>query len=246
MQLEGWRTKKPKPLDTTTLIAPLRTPSSARFKRKPLPPPCSYVKVCVPILEVGSEPFARPSTPMCMLSRRRAGQRWSALVSAPASRVSMLIRPVLGDDLWFDFLGHATEYYKPAFLDAFDPPSRVLRCVGQCDGSACPHDFHVLLSSPCTAAKLEHLHLDHEQDVQITCDMWKCALAEARPAKWDDGIDAGLLCHLLFGVRDDPTYGPAMVRFRCGPSGLGSSRGYCHKLNMPHYRNLRDVRLAPQ
>ena len=57
----------------------------------------------------------------------------------------------------------------------------------------------------------------------------------------NDGVDAGLLCHLLFGVRDDPTYGPAMVRFRCGPSGLGSSRGYCHKLNMPHYCGLRDV-----
>ena len=180
---------------------------------------------------------------MCMLSRRRAGQRWSALVGAPTSRVATLIRPLLGETLWFDFLDHATEHYKQAFLDAFDPPSSLLTCVGQCDGSPCPRGFHVHLSSPCAAERLEHLHLDHEQDVQVTCDMWKSSLSRAKPARWDDGIDAGLLCHLLFGVRDDPKYGPAMLRFRCGPSRFGSSRAYCHKLNMPHYRNLRDVRL---
>ena len=32
-----------------------------------------------------------------------------------------------------------------------------------------------------------------------------------------------------------------MLRFRCGPSALGSGEGYCHQLNMPHYRGLCDV-----
>ena len=114
---------------------------------------------------------------------------------------------------------------------------------------------------------LGELHLDHEQDLQITCDMWKAALPPS-PAAWDDGINGPLLCHLLFGVRNDPRHGAAMVRFRCGPLGLGSGAGYCtpphcvlsslhppgrshptrvhapssgHQLNMPHYRRLRDV-----
>ena len=46
---------------------------------------------------------------------------------------------------------------------------------------------------------LEHLHLDHEQDLLITCDMWKRAAPDT-PSSWDDGIHRGLLCHLLFGV----------------------------------------------
>jgi hypothetical protein len=180
-----------------------------------------------------------------MLSRRRAGQRWSALVSAKTSRVSTLMRPLLGDELWLDFLDHATEHYKQPFLDAFDPPSCALHCVGLCNGSPCPNGFRVDLSSASAAVKLEHLHLDHEQDVQVTCDMWKQVICEMphAPTRWDDGIDARLLCHLLFGVGKDAVHGAAMVRFRCGPSGFGSSDGYCHKLNMPHYRHLRDVRL---
>ena len=50
-----------------------------------------------------------------------------------------------------------------------------------------------------------------------------------------------IFCHLLFGVTDHPVHGPAMLRFRCGPSALGSGEGYCHQLNMPHYRRLRTV-----
>jgi len=37
------------------------------------------------------------------------------------------------------------------------------------------------------------LHLDHEQDLVVTCDMWLQALAVLphAPATWDDGVDAG-------------------------------------------------------
>ena len=54
--------------------------------------------------------------------------------------------PVLGD-LWPDFLAHAS-LYKPAFLAAFDPPSRLLSCVGKCNGCPCDRAFVVDLSSP--------------------------------------------------------------------------------------------------
>ena len=56
---------------------------------------------------------------------------------------------------------------------------------------------------------------------------------------WDEDVDSGLLCHLLFGVAADATHGPEMLRFRCGPGARG-----CHNLNMPHYGSLRDVRCA--
>ena len=49
-----------------------------------------------------------------------------------------------------------------------------------------------------------------------------------------DSVDGGLLCHHLFGVCEDPRYGPPMLRFRCRAAP-------CHKLNMPHYRGLRNV-----
>jgi hypothetical protein len=69
---------------------------------------------------------------------------------------------------------------------------------------------------------LGELHLDHEQDLVVTLDMWVQALAalprRARPRTWDDGVDGTLLCHLLFSVHvHDPAEGAAMLRFRCGP-----------------------------
>ena len=56
-------------------------------------------------------------------------------------------------------------------------------------------------------------------------------------------MDGGLLCHLLFGVEASAKHGAPMLRFRCGPPSGPRVRGapYCHKLNMPHYRGLRDV-----
>ena len=84
--------------------------------------------------------------------------------------------------------------------------------------------------------KLRLLHLDHEQDAVVTCDLWKRAMPSS-PIAWDDGVEGGLLCHLLFSVTANATRGPAMLRFRCGP---GASR--CH--NMPHYETLVDVALT--
>ena len=185
-------------------------------------------------------PSPAPFRHVVSVARRRAGQRWSALVTAPSSRVAKVMHPVLGDVHWRDFLAHATAHYKEPFLAAFDPPSRALRCVGRADGAACPHAFEVDFASPLAVERLERLHVDHEQDVQVTCDMWRAARPSAA-ASWDDGIDGALLCHLLFGVDEHPVHGAPMLRFRCGPSGLGSDAGYCHQLNMAHYRGLRDV-----
>ena len=147
-------------------------------------------------------------------------------MSAPTSRIARLMRPALGHAHWATFLAHVTEHYKPAFFAAFVPPSHTLCCVGRAS-EPCPHRLEVRVDSRAAAAQLKYLHLDHEQDVQITCDMWKNALPPT-PSAWNDGINGGLLCHLLFGVSHDPVqHGPAMLRFRCGPSGLGNDAGYC-------------------
>ena len=98
--------------------------------------------------------------------------------------------------------------------------------------------LHAVSASSDAFTKLRLLHLDHEQDVVVTCDLWKRAMPSS-PISWEDGVDGGLLCHLLFSVKASATRGPAMLRFRCGP---GASR--CHKLNMPHYETLVDVALT--
>ena len=174
-----------------------------------------------------------PAAPFYTLAHRRAGQRWSALVSAPTSRVAHAMRRALGEVHWAAFVAHATAHYKPAFLAVFQ--RRVLRCVGRY-GRPCPRGFAVELASPVAADALPLLHLDHEQDVQITCDMWRTALPPT-PASWDDGVDGALLCHLLFGVAEDPVHGRSMLRFRCGPAGLGSDEGYCMRAHAHRRRN---------
>ena len=85
--------------------------------------------------------------------------------------------------------------YKQRFLAAFDHD--VLACVGRRDGTPCPKGFAVCLRSVSAYDLLEELHLDHEQDVRVTCDMWRRALPAA-PDDWDDGVKGGLLCQLLF------------------------------------------------
>ena len=91
------------------------------------------------------------------------------------------------------------------------------------------------LTSNDAFCTLGMLHLDHEQDLMITCDLWKRALP-IDPIAWDEGIDHSLLGHLLFGVAPHPTHGPEMLRFRCGPGAF-----CCNNLNMPHYRALCGV-----
>ena len=173
-----------------------------------------------------------PTHPLALakVARKRAQQRWSALLS----RIGEVVRPALGDVLWADFVAHAEARYKETFVAAFRKP--VLRCVGTNHGAPCPLAFEVDLTTPRTFVALEHLHLDHEQDVAITCDMWVRAIAALPhgPNSWSHSVDGALLCHLLFGVRADAVHGAAMLRFRCRAVP-------CHKLNMPHYRGLRDV-----
>ena len=60
---------------------------------------------------------------------RRGKQRWSALVSAPTSRLAAYMRDRLGDALWSDFVRHANRHYKARFVWAFCKPT--LRCVGR-------------------------------------------------------------------------------------------------------------------
>ena len=80
--------------------------------------------------------------------------------------------------MWADFVTHANACYKDAFWSAFSKP--FLRCVGPPHGGACPRNFHVDLTCARAYAMLGELHLDHEQDVVVTCDMWVQALAGRR------------------------------------------------------------------
>jgi len=162
-------------------------------------------------------------------------------VSAPSSRIARLMRPILGPSAWEKFVQHANSKFKENSASVFQPPSGVLCCVGTRDGSECPHSFKVDLRSSSAYDQLERMHLDHEQDVRVTCDMWRRALPP-HPKTWDSGaVDGGLLCHLLVGVLDCPIYGPRCVRFRCGPPREWESGNYCHELRLPHYEHLRDV-----
>ena len=108
---------------------------------------------------------------LARVAHKCAQQRWSALLT----RIARDVRPALGDMLWADFVTHTEAHYKAKFVAAFRKP--VLRCVGTNHGAPCPQAFEVDLTTRRTFADLELLHLDHEQDVVVTCDMWMCAIA---------------------------------------------------------------------
>ena len=107
------------------------------------------------------------------------------------------MRATLGDALWADIVAHANACKEDAFSSAFPKP--VLRCVGPPHGGACPHNFRVDLTSARAYATLGELHLDHEQDLVVTCDMWVQALAAPLRARARH-VDGMLLCHLLDSV----------------------------------------------
>ena len=44
-----------------------------------------------------------------------------------------------------------------------------------------------------------HMHVDHTYDVQHICTTWK-SLSTPSPPRWDYGVRASKLCHLLFGT----------------------------------------------
>jgi hypothetical protein len=157
------------------------------------------------------------------LGVRRAKQRWSALVSAPSSRLARCMGEHLGEVHWSAFVCHANRRYKAAYVEAFC--RRILRCAGPLGGGPCPHTFEVDLMAPDASNKLSCLHLDHEHPVHLTCAQWSAQLADA-PQSWDDGVDGGALCHALFGVGES-VHGEACVRFRCGPRRDPSGRRMC-------------------
>ena len=95
--------------------------------------------------------------------------------------------------------------------------------------------FCVDLTCASAYATLGALHLDHEQDLVVR-HVGAGARSPTRPPR-------GTARCCALSVRDDPAHGPAMLRFRCVHGRHGAR--HCHKLNMPHYRGLRDVGLAP-
>ena len=111
------------------------------------------------------------------MARKRELQRRSGLLT----RIPMQVRATLGDALWTDFVAHASACYEDAcyeedaFLSAFPQP--VLHCVGPQHGGTGPHNFCADLTCARAYATLGELHLDHEQDLVVTSDMWVRALA---------------------------------------------------------------------
>jgi hypothetical protein len=175
------------------------------------------------------------------LGRVRASKRWSALLTATNSRIAQNgVRARLGESLWDAFVAYAESKYSPGWDAAFDPPDGLLACCGPADedASGCPRGFAVNLRRASAADQLKGLHLDHEYDVSVVCAAWLRAMP-ARPSRWDDGVDAGVLCQLLFGASERAGV-QACVRFRCGDGngatlGAGGPRArkrirlsYCH------------------
>ena len=84
---------------------------------------------------------------------------------------------------------------------------RLLKCLPQAGsslrgapaGGACPHNFCADLTSARAYATLGELHLDHEQDLVVTCNMWVQALAAPLRVRARH-VDGMLLCHLLVSV----------------------------------------------
>ena len=109
------------------------------------------------------------------------------------------MRATLGDALWSNIIAHANTCKEDAFSSAFPKP--VLRCVGP------PQAARAHATSASTRqvrrayATLGELHLDHEQDLVVTCDMWVQALAaplRARPPLFQKlrAAAVGLSLHL--------------------------------------------------
>jgi hypothetical protein len=159
------------------------------------------------------------------LGRVRASKRWSALLTAANSRIAQNgVRARLGERRWKAVVDFAESKYRPGWDAAFDPPDGLLACCGATDeaASGCPRGFTVDLRRASAVDLLKCLHLDHEYDVSVVCDVWLSAMP-VHVSRWDDGVDRGVLCQLLFGAsaRDGAE---ACVRFRCG-NGNAHARG---------------------
>ena len=178
------------------------------------------------------EPPACASPIHCPLARRRASKRWSALVTAPTSRIARIMRLVLGEASWAAFVAHANAHYRAAFLAAFNGP--LLRCVGRVSGAPCPRDATVDLAAPDAANCLAHLHLD-------TCSS-ACATTRSTARRWCASGAARLASAAEMAIvrRHTACFLPCTHPGRSHPT-LAHAPSAGHQLNMPHYRRLRDV-----
>jgi hypothetical protein len=167
---------------------------------------------------------------LARLARRRAAQRWSALVSAPGSRLARQMRPHLGTEPWDEFVEHVHIVTLQGGLAA-----RVCACIGRAALRGHPRRRAVHARGAGRSeggdwdgragrerevgTALERLHLDHEGPLHATCHrcmavgLLFCRLVltlnsnsawraamRAAPRSWDDGLDGAALCHDLFGV----------------------------------------------
>ena len=109
--------------------------------------------------------------PVRMMARKRAQQRWSALLARIAKQVP------LAPPLWAAFVAHANKHYKPAFVAALARPR--IKCVGPSAGGKC--GFCVDLLSFGAFRTLGLLHLDHAS--RTSSSPATCGTVEARPAR---------------------------------------------------------------
>lgn len=177
---------------------------------------------------------------------KRAAQRWSALLTATNSRIAANgIRARLGWALWNEFVRYAERHYRAQWDRLFLPADGELACVGSEDGKRCPHSFRVDLCRESAIDQLGCLHLDHEYDLYVICRAWLAAMP-VRLVCWHDGVDARVICQLLFGV--SARHGmPACVRFRCGngrvQKGLART-AWCHQAMTHRLRVLSPEQLV--
>jgi len=102
-----------------------------------------------------------------------------------------------------------------------------LKCHGRDDGSKCPFNCIVVGGTNVKLDQrripLSQLHLDHNTDLNQTCELWRQA-HQRDGSKWHGDLDPAGLCASLF---DDLT-------FRCCLPGLPVSQR-CHRIDLAHY-----------
>ena len=168
------------------------------------------------------------SRQMC---RRRASQRWSALLTANGSRLAHNgIRARLGECLWSDFVGYAERHYRDDWDALFEPKSLMLARVGV-DERPCPRAFCVDLRFDWAVERLSRLHLDHRYDLCLVCAAWLRAMPIGPMRTWHDGVYAAVVCQLLFGVTARNGL-RACVVLRCG-HGTWTQPAHTARVQMP-------------
>jgi hypothetical protein len=105
---------------TASPTSPSSDSARASPTASPTPPPALRAPSKPP-----PAPRAASSPTLACLARRRAAQRWSALVSAPGSRLARQMRLHLGTELWNELVEHVNQHYTRRLV------VRVFACVGR-------------------------------------------------------------------------------------------------------------------